>query len=379
LGGIIGVILIVVILWDGFETIVLPRRVMRRLRLTRLFYRYTWLPWSWLAHAVSSGGRLDSILGFYGPLSLLLLICVWASVLVFGFGLLHFALGSGLSTLDHMRGFATDLYMSGTTFFTLGLGDVRPVFPSAKVITVIEAGMGFGFLALVIAYLPALNQSFSRREASISMLDARAGSPPSAVAMFQRHNHEGGMDELRSQLSLWEQWSAELLESHLSYPVLAYYRSQHDNQSWLAALTAVLDTAALAVAVLGGGCSRQAELTFAMARHAAVDMAAVFDQPPVKPDRDRLDSEGFSRLRSMLEAAGFEVAGDGEGPETRLRRLREFYEPYVYAMADHFCLSVPPWIPEATHAADWETSRWDRGTPLLADHLHDAWKNHHFR
>ena len=176
--GIIGIILIVVVLWDGFETIVLPRRVIRRLRLARLFYRLTWPPWSFLAHAFSSGSRLDTALGFYGPLSLLLLTCVWAAVLIVGFGLLYWALGSSLAAPDQLGGFAADLYMSGTTFFTLGLGDVRPITFGARVITIIEAGMGFGFLALVVAYLPALNQSFSRREASITMLDARAGSPP---------------------------------------------------------------------------------------------------------------------------------------------------------------------------------------------------------
>ena len=200
--------------------------------------------------------------------------------------------------------------MSGTTFFTLGLGDVRPVTFGARVITIIEAGMGFGFLALVVAYLPALNQSFSRREASISMLDARAGSPPTAVRMLEKHNHEGGMDELREQLSQWEQWSAELLESHLSYPVLAHYRSQHDNQSWLAALTVVLDTSALVLAGIEGVCTRQAELTFAMARHAIVDIAAVFNQPPRKPEKDRLGDEGLTRLRSMLEAAGLKLTDD---------------------------------------------------------------------
>ena len=113
-----------------------------------------------------------------------------------------------------------------------------------RFLVAIESGMGFAFLALVIAYLPALNQSFSRREVSISLLDARAGSPPTASEMFRRHGHDHGMEALRQLLHEWERWSAELLEGHLSYPVLAYFRSQHDNQSWLAALTAILDTCA---------------------------------------------------------------------------------------------------------------------------------------
>src|SRR5208283_2077781 len=146
--------------------------------------------------------------------------------------------------------------------------------------------------------------SFSRRESSISKLDARAGSPPVAVLMLHRHNNKGGADELREQLMDWEQWSAELLESHLSYPVLAYYRSQHDHQSWLAALTAVMDMSALMLAGIEGVESRQAELTFAMARHAVVDIAAVFNLPPMRRTPERLDEDGFRALQGMLGSAG---------------------------------------------------------------------------
>ncbi len=318
------------------------------------------------------------MLGFYGPLSLLLLVCVWASVLIFGFGMLYWALGSSLALPDRIGGFGADLYMSGTTFFTLGLGDVRPVTVGARAVTVAEAGMGFGFLALVVAYLPALNQSFSRREANISMLDARAGSPPTAVRMLEKHNQEGGMDEIRVLLFQWEQWSAELLESHLSYPVLGYYRSQHDNQSWLAALTVVLDTSALVLAGIEGVCTRQAEMTFAIARHAVVDIAAVFNEPPRRREKDRLGEEGLKVLKERLGAAGLKLAEDREA-ERRFRRLRASYEPYVYALARYFRFSVPPWIPEPGKPGDWEVSLWEQTDPLDRDAVHREWENNHFR
>jgi hypothetical protein len=340
---------------------------MRRLRLTRLFYRATWLPWSRIVNAVYSGSRLETLLGFYGPLSLLFLLFFWVAVLVFGFGLVHWSLGSGVSGIDGSRGFGTDMYMSGTTFFTLGLGDVRPIVPVAKVIVVIEAGMGFGFLALVIGYFPALSQSFSRRESSISKLDSRAGSPPVGMLMLQKHSHEGGMDELRQQLLDWEQWCAELLESHLSYPVLAYYRSQHDNQSWLAALTAVLDTSALILTGAEGVGSRQAELTFAMARHAVVDIAAVFNLPPRKPVEDRLPAKDFQRLRSMLAPTHVALIGE-RAAEAKLRNLREAYESYVNSLAEYFCLVVPPWIPDSDRLSDWQTSPWERSPVLRGEH-----------
>ena len=366
--GIIGCIFVIVVLWEGFETMVLPRRVVRRLRVTRLFYRTTWLPWSRVAYAAFSGPRLEAALGVFGPLSLLFLILLWVAMLVFGFGLIHWALGSEVVGIEGGRGFAIDLYLSGSTFFTLGLGDVRPIGAAARTMTVIEAGMGFGFLALVIGYFPALSQSFSRREASISKLDSRAGSPPVGLLLLQGYQHNRGADELREQLLDWEQWSAELLESHLSYPVLAYYRSQHEHQSWLAALTAVMDMSAILLAGIEGVDSRQAELTFAMVRHAVVDIAAVFNLPPKKPVPERLDDEGFRALKTMLVSAELRFTPAEEAGQ-RLERLRQSYEPYIHSLADYFKLSLPPWIPDEDRLADWQTSPWERSPVLRGEHV----------
>ena len=225
-----------------------------------------------LVHWLSSRKRQETYLSFFGPFALLLLLVVWATGLIFGFAILHWASGSTIQPAGGNPGFTTDLYFSATTFFTLGLGDVIPRTPMAKALTAVQAGVGFGFLALVIGFLPALNQSFSRREVNISLLDARAGSPPTAAEVLRRHSYDHGLEALQILLRDWEGWSAELLESHLSYPMLAFFRSQHDNQSWLGALTAILDTCALIMAGLEGACERQAELTFAIARHTAVDL-----------------------------------------------------------------------------------------------------------
>ncbi len=374
---IAAMVLVAIVLWDGFETIVLPRRVSRRLRLTRLFYRATWLLWRVPARRFLSSRRQENMLAYYGPLSLLFLVVVWASTLVFGFAMIDYSLGASFAGGGEHH-FVSDLYVSGTTFFTLGLGDIRPTSTGARLLTVAEAGLGFGFLALLIAYLPALNQSFSRREADISMLDARAGSPPSAACMLERHDHEGGMEELRDQLSQWERWCAELLESHLSYPVLAYYRSQHDDQSWLAALTVMLDVSAVLMSFTSGLAARQAQRTFAIARHAVVDLAVVFNRPPERPKRDRLDERGFLRLKAAFEATGLPL-DDPADAESKLTVLRSLYEPYVEALARHFILAVPPWIAETDKAPDWQRSPWEETSAPLVDIAADEWKDHHFR
>lgn len=353
---LIGAALIVTVLWEAFETIILPRRVRRRFRLTRFFYRGTWIPWSTLVGRIRSKRRKETLLSFFGPLSLIGLLVVWAAGLILGFAFLHYGLGSHLRVDGETPGFGTDLYFSGTNFFTLGLGDVIPVTWTVRALTVFEAGTGFGFLAIVIGYLPVIYQSFSRREVIISMLDARAGSPPNAAELLRRHAQDHTLDGLDSLLRDWEQWSAELLESHLSYPVLAYFRSQHDNQSWLAALTTILDASALVMAGLKGRSSSQARLTFAMARHAVVDLSQVFNTRPNIYGTNRLDAKDLEHLHASLRAAGIEV-DDPEGQ--RLAHFRRMYEPYVEALGRYLQMKLPPWFVMTSHKDNWQTTAWE--------------------
>jgi hypothetical protein len=360
LASLCGVALIAVVLWEGFETIILPRRVIRRFRLTRLFYRHTWRPWAKLVTSLVPPQRQETWLSFFGPLSILVLLAIWAGMMILGYALLQWAIGSAVLIHNGSTGFRIDLYMSATTFFTLGLGDAIPTSAVGHFLVAIESGMGFAFLALVIAYLPALNQSFSRREVSISLLDARAGSPPTASEMLRRNAHDHGTEALRQLLHEWERWSAELLEGHLSYPILAYFRSQHDNQSWLAALTAILDTCALAMTGVEGACQRQAQLTFAMARHALVDLSIVFRTRPDENKPDRLPPEKLAALRTIQAAAGIQLKEDGA--DLRLTELRRMYEPYVHALASYFRLRVPPWLAEENRVDDWQASTWERRT-----------------
>jgi voltage-gated potassium channel Kch len=360
---IAGFALLLTILWDAFETIVLPRRVTRQFRLARLFYRATWLPWRALVRWLPRKKR-ELHLSIFGPLSLLFLLAMWAIGLIVGFALLHLGLGSRVSSPEFQAiSFLTDVYLSGTTFFTLGLGDVVPRGSLARVLVVTEAGMGFGFLAVVIGYLPVIYQSFSRREVNISLLDARAGSPPSAGELLRRHSHEGGKEELCKLLADWERWSAELMESHLSYPVLCYFRSQHSNQSWLASLTTILDTCALLVASRDDICLYQGELTFAMARHAIVDLSQIFIAGPQQTGNDRLPPNELTRLRAKLAEDGFNLEFSPEADQ-RLLDLRQVYEPFVNPLAQYLSMDLPPFIPTGKLADNWQTTAWNGTTSL---------------
>jgi predicted membrane protein len=358
---ILGVALILIILWDAFETIILPRRVTRRLRLTSMFYISMWSICSRLVRAMRNRKRREKYLGTFGPISLLMLLALWAAGLILGYATLHWGLQTRLNLPEETGHFASYLYISGETFFTLGYGDIVAVFPLGRTIAVIEAANGFGLLAIVIGYLPVLYGAFSRREVNIALLDARAGSPSSAAEMLRRHGESGNLDDLNAVLHEWEHWSAELLESHLSYPVLCYFRSQHDNQSWLGSLTTILDTCALVLVGVGDTPTWQAKLTFAMARHAVVDLAQIFRTVPSTPEPGacRLMPGDLGRIREILAKNNTNLR-DGEEAEQKLAELRAMYEPYVCALSEMLLMPLPPWIVGAEAIDNWKTSAWGR-------------------
>jgi hypothetical protein len=372
-----GVAIFLIVIWDAFEAIILPRRVTRRFRLARLFYRTTWRTWKFAVRFVPSRKSREALLSFYGPISLLILIGVWAVGLVLGFALMQYGAGSALILTGAPPRFATDLYFSGTTFFTLGLGDIVPRSGLARALVVTEAGFGFGFLAAIIGYLPFIYGSFSNREVNISLLDSRAGTPPTAGELLRRHSYPHGLDALRELLKEWERWAAELMESHLSYPVLAYFRSQHDNQSWISSLTAILDTCALVMAGVEGTCKRQAELTFAIARHAVVDLSQVFLTAPRPLPQDRLPAQELRRIRDVLAQHGLKLRDDAEA-DGRLAELRDMYEPYIYALAGFLNQSLPPWIPQKKGKDNWQTTAWGQAAGLVEKEAAVVHHDEHF-
>lgn len=355
---IASVLLIIALLQDAFEAIILPRRVSQRFRLSRQFYTSTWLLWSWGARKMRAGNRREFYLGYFGPLSLIVLLILWAVLLILSFALLQWGMVSPLNVPAKQVGFGTYLYMSGVTFITLGFGDVVPLTGMGRLVAVLEAGTGFGFLALIIGYIPVIYQSFSRRETHISLLDARAGSPPSATELLRRQYRDQRSEDFVQFLQGWEQWCAEVLESHLSYPVLTYYRSQHERQSWLAALTAILDTCALLITGFENVSLPNARFIFAIARHVAVDLAQSYGTPPLNSGRNRLSSADFARMRDALEQVGLRLH-QPQDAEARLAEIRLIYEPFVTALADHLLINLPPWIAATRTVDDWQTSAWD--------------------
>lgn len=358
---VLGALIVVGVLWDTFETIVMPKTVRRRLRLTAFFYQVAWGGWAQLVKRMRDGPRRVAVLGAFGPLSLIVLMASWAALMIVGFALIHFGAGALDGTRDQ-GSVGSALYFSGVTFFTLGFGDVVPVHGVGRLLAVLEAGSGFGFLAVIISYFPVLYQAFSRRENLIVMLDSKAGSNPSAGELLRRHAEAGAMDELIELLAAWEVWSAQQLETFLSYPIMAFYRSQHDDQSWLNALTAILD----ACSIIEGGFAGeypwerrltfQAQATFAMARHVVVDLAYLLNEPPTPEPKLRFSPTDWAQLKQVLAKAGIPL---DEAGAAKIAERRALYEPFVVSLARTLFFVLPAWIPDPRAVDNWETSAWD--------------------
>ncbi|HZP17501.1 MAG TPA: potassium channel family protein [Terriglobales bacterium] len=356
---IAGVVIISAVLLDAFETVVLPRRVRHHFRITSWFYRNTWVPWAKLASHIENQTRRETVLSYFGPLSMIALLGLWALGLILGFALLQHGSGAHLTLGAQPLNFQLLLYHSGETFFTLGYGDITPVSGLARALSVVEAGMGFAFLGMVIGYLPTIYSAFSRREIEISLLDARAGSPPSAAELLTRavdSLDQGALDRLFHD---WERWAAEVLESHLSYPVLSFYRSQHSNQSWLGALTVILDAAALVITGIEGVGIEQARRTFKMARHALVDLAQVVSAHYDPDLPERLTSADLGGIRAQLAQKGLQLRS-GADSDKKLAELRALYEPYAQGIARNLLITLPQWIRHDPIKDNWRSGPWDR-------------------
>src|ERR671934_680309 len=327
--GIAGVILIALMLAEFFVTFMLPRRVRRDPRIARGLIRLFWRPWRVVARQLSPSSA-DTFLGLFGPLALLSELLTWTIGLILGFALVEYAaVGGGFG---HGLLFSSGLFLSAE-----GVSGSTAV----HVIALFEAAIAIGVLFIVIGYLPAVYGSFSRREIAVSQLATRAGSPPAAGAILCRAAKREQWRELERDLRGWEEWAAELMETHLSYPILGYYRSQHVNQNWLAALTAMVDVAAFVTSIEEEGANEAAEITFAIGRHALADLSL---QYRVKYRRaERLSDADFDRLYDAVEAAVPNPVGREEA-RRRLTKLREVYEPKAQGLADWLALELPPWL-----------------------------------
>jgi hypothetical protein len=331
--------------------------------ISKLYFGLTWSFYHPLIMRLPEGKLRMRLLVTYPPFSVIFLIALWATLLVAGFALFFAGIGLQFGNAPE-PGLGTYFYFSGVTFFTLGYGDLTPSTQSGRFLAVTEAATGFAFLAIIIGYVPVLYGAVARREVGIVLLDSKAGSNPTAGELLYRYAEAGVLPDLVTLLHDWERWAAEMLESFLAYPMVAYYRSQHDEQSWLQALTAIMDTCVFIEAFLPDdepwqrSLRFQAKSTFAISRHVIVDLAYIIDQPPLSRLPLRLSDERRDGMVARLRAVNFPMHLNDETC-TRFTELRRLYEPFVASMATDMLLTLPEWAEMETQVDNWQTSAWD--------------------
>lgn len=334
------------VMWDGFATVVLPRTVAPMKRLSGRFYTWSWHFWSTIGRRIRTEDRLLSFLAIYGPLSVMLLLVIWAGLAVFAFALIYQGCGSRFQEQGSPVAFGTLIYMSGSTFLTLGLGDVTSLDSLGRMFMVFEAATGFVFLGLIITYMPLLDQAYSAREVGGLLLQSRAGKPPSAVRLLRRYATPDRSQILRGNLREGEQWMADILQSHLSHPVLCFYRAQHYGQSWLVSLTTIMDACSLLIVGGEGIVREQARLTYRMGLLLLVDLTSALGLSVPQRVDTRLTDADLPALRAALSSAGIALRlGPTEG--TELVRINHRYDVYLHVMARWLMITLPPWIPPA--------------------------------
>lgn len=335
-----GLVLVLVTLLDVFRTLVMPRAARGRLRLARILFQPLWRPWRWVGVRRRSMEARERILATAAPFFFFVLLAGWVTMTVVGFGLLLWS----PVFVDGLRGsgdrsFATALYLSGSSLFTIGFGDVVAA-GWTRVLVVIEGATGLGLFAVVIGYLPVLYQAFNRREVGVLRLDARAGSPPSGPELLHRMGSAGARSSLSELFMEWERWAGDVLETHLSYPLLAFFRSPHDNTSWITALGSVLDAATLVITTVEGEPDDHAKLVYATGVHAVEDL---FYYLRLTERESMIERDEFESVLRDMKEDGFAVRAVDEAFDAFTRK-RAAYARRLDALA--VLLAAPPaqWI-----------------------------------
>ncbi len=335
-----GVVVLTLVMADVFETVVVPRPSPGFHRLSRYLVRSTWRGWRWIGARTRTGLKRDGFYGLYAPGAVVLLLIAWMALLVLGFGLLFQALRSELVPVPANLG--SSLYFAGTSILTLGFGDVVAEGALARTVSLVAAASGLGLVALVITFLFSLYASYQRRESLVVTLSGRAGAPPSAVVLLEAHARLDMVDELPRLFAIWETWAAEVLDSHVAYPLLGYFRSSHDNVSWLSALGAVLDACALVLTTIEGVPRGQAELTKRGGAHLVEDISNTLG---LRGDGSRVDRSEFDAVYERLRAAGYRL-GDVDASWHRFERGRSTYAGRLDALATYWAAPATVWIDE---------------------------------
>lgn len=348
------------VLWDAFATIVLPRTVAPMRRVSARFTRSSWRLWSSVGLRIRDPDLRLSFLAVFGPLSVILVLALWAAMVVAAFALIYHGLAPRFQAATGPVNFGTLLYMSASTFLTLGLGDVTSSDPIGRLFIILETATGYVFLGLIITYMPLLEQAYGSREVGNLLIHSRAGHPPGAIQLLRRYSGSDRSEVLRSNLREAERWMAETLQSHVSHPVLSFYRALHRGESWLVSLTTILDSCALLIVAGDGLPAVQARLTLRMGIRLLKDLTDALAVAVDPQCQVRLTEERLPALLAALEGSRLPLNLE-PGATRELLRLVRKYDVYLVAFSAWLVTPLPSWIPREQTEQETEVSGWPRG------------------
>ncbi len=334
----VGIVLIAWTLLDVFRTLVMPRAARGRVRLSRILFRTMWRPWRWIGVRRKTVQARERVLATAAPFFFFVLLVGWVSLALLGYALILWSpafvdgMGPGGDS------FGNALYVSGTSLFTLG--SVGGITGWTRAIVVAEGATGLGLFAVVIAYLPVLYQAFNRREVGVLLLDARAGSPPSGPELLHRMGSAGVASSLHGLFAEWERWVADVLESHMSYPLLTLFRSPHDNTSWVTSLGSVLDAATLLLTAVEDEPDERAILLYGTGVHAVEDLFYYFR---LTERETVIQRDEFEDVLGDMKDDGFAVRPLDDA-FARFTEKRAKYAPRLDALAVLLAATPTLWI-----------------------------------
>jgi hypothetical protein len=340
-----GVSIAVAAFYDLFKSVVLPRPSVNRFIMVRLLFFAFWALWRWVSRRMTNAARRETWLATFGPSAVIAMFFTWALAFLLGYALILDGLRNQIRPpLDNL---GEAVYFSASTIVPLSYGDFVPIGLAARIMILFESATGVGIAALVITLLFSLYAAFQEREELVVQLDAIAGAPPSGVQLLETVFERGLRDELVKTFDDWRRWSAAVLESHLAYPILLYFRSSHDNEAWLNSFGAVMDAACLVMSTVDEDEEGPARLMFTVGNHLVEDLAWYFRYTSSK--EPLVDHEEFHQAVLRLKKAGYKVKPLDES-WTKFQHLRGKYASQLVQMADRLAIVPAEWIGDRTYA-----------------------------
>jgi hypothetical protein len=340
----LGVVVVLVTLYDVFQSVVMPRPAVGRVRLSVTFGRQGWRLWRKVAERPRRLQIREAALAAYAPLAVVVLLVLWAFFLILGYALIYNGLPDGLH--PQPSSFGATLYFSTGRMLAFPVGGIEATGAATQTLTSIEAASGFGLFALVISLLFSLFSSFQRRESAVVALDALAGAPPSGVQLLENCARDKMPEQLVTTFEEWRLWTVDVLESHLSYPLLFYFRSSHDNEAWPNSFGAVMDAATLVISTIDGGPVGPARLMYKVGAHLVTDMRIFYRyEGGAVPGVER---EEFIEACNRLTRAGYKLRPLDKAWE-EFSGLRTKYAVWLNRTTKALNVPPAPWIGDRSY------------------------------